>query len=89
MLLSLASTVNQLAGGRALVHPSFHTHLTLGGVTAPLVQQQLRGPVQAEDYRTLGNHIADSLRRNPAVNRWVDYQDAKNRNDFTERLRHN
>lgn len=59
LLLSLASTVNQLAGGRALL-PNFPVpRMALGGVAQPLIQQQLRGDVGAPiDYNQLARACA-------------------------------
>lgn len=85
LLLSIASLVNQAAGGRPLV-PS-GVHLALGAITTPVAREQLlRGDV-AVDPRAVGAAVADALRKNPAVNRWVDWQDAKDRNAFTDRIR--
>ncbi|MGI4736111.1 MAG: hypothetical protein ACRYG7_13120 [Janthinobacterium lividum] len=54
LLLSLASTVNQLAGGRALVPNVPFPRLALGGVTTSIVQAQLRGQAPALiDYARL------------------------------------
>lgn len=47
LLLSLASTVNQLAGGRALVPNVPATRMALGGVAPAYIRQQLAGNVQA------------------------------------------
>ena len=61
LLLSLASTVNQLAGGRALA-PALPASplLALGGLARPLVQQNLRGSVGQEpiDYERLARALA-------------------------------
>jgi hypothetical protein len=87
LLLSLASAVNQLAGGRALTAslPAF-PRMALGGVTTSLMQQQLRGDVAAPiDYDRLGRATAKALRENPPVNRWTDFQAAQNRATFTEK----
>lgn len=43
LLLSLASTVNQLAGGRALAPNLPRPYMALGGVAQPLVLSQLKG----------------------------------------------
>jgi len=54
LLLSIASLVNQAAGGRALVSGAVRPHLALGGISTPLVQQQLTGNVQQPlDYDRL------------------------------------
>jgi hypothetical protein len=61
LLLSLASTVNELAGGRPLATnlPAF-PRLALGGLAAPLVQQQLRGTAGAApiDYDRLAQAVS-------------------------------
>lgn len=52
LLLSLASLVNQAAGGRALVPGG--VHLALGAITRPVAQAQLRGQVnEGLDYDRL------------------------------------
>jgi hypothetical protein len=58
LLLSMASAINQLAGGRALTPNFTHIHMALGGVTQSVVLQQLRGDNgMAESLRQLGNKI--------------------------------
>jgi hypothetical protein len=54
LLLSMASAINQLAGGRPLV-PNFPVpRMALGGITQSLAAAQLRGqPVEPFDYNKL------------------------------------
>ena len=54
LLLSLASTVNQLAGGRALAPNLVVPQMALGDVSQPLALDQLRGNAgQSIDYKQL------------------------------------
>ena len=87
LLLSLASTVNQLAGGRPLA-PALPTspRLALGGVARPLIMQQLRGNAQPVDWQAIGKGFADSLRKNPPVNKWSHFVTAQKEADYTERM---
>jgi hypothetical protein len=81
LLLSLASTVNQLAGGRALMPNFLVPHMALGGVTQPLIQQQLRGDVApAIDYVRL----ARELEKVKIYTRTSDTKAALGRHAFTE-----
>lgn len=50
LLLSLASAVNQLAGGRALVPNLPAPHMAAGGVAQPLVLDQLNGQANAAPF---------------------------------------
>lgn len=88
LLLSLASTVNQLAGGRALTAslPSYN-FAALGAITRPAAQQWLRqqGGSPA-DAAAIGAAVADALRRNPARNVWSDFKAAEARNRFTDNM---
>jgi hypothetical protein len=59
LLLSLASAVNQLAGGRALVPKLPQAHMALGGVAQPLVLDQLRGNAgEGINYTRLAQEMA-------------------------------
>jgi hypothetical protein len=59
LLLSLASAVNQLAGGMALVLSLPQAHMALGGVAQPLVLDQLRGNAASPiDYDRLAQSLA-------------------------------
>ena len=87
LLLSMASAVNQMAGGRALgpaapVFPRFN----LGGLTPTLAREQLRGQVQVVSPAALGEAVAVALRKNPPVNKWVDFQHASDRAAFTQEI---
>jgi hypothetical protein len=87
LLLSLASTINQLAGGRALVPGVPVPRMALGGVAPALVLNQLRGGAgDAIDYDRLGEATAQALRKNPPVNRWSDFKAAEGRDAETQRL---
>jgi hypothetical protein len=85
LLLSLASAVNQLAGGQALVPNLALPHMALGGVAQPLVLDQLRGNAgESINYDKLGAATAKALRQNPPVNRWSDFKAAESRAGFTD-----
>lgn len=87
LLLSLASTVNQLAGGRALVPNLQQPRMALGGITQPLVLQQLRGSSpEPIDYNRLGRVLAGELRANPPVNKWSLFEQAQHQATETKRL---
>lgn len=59
LLLSLASAVNQLAGGRALAPSLVLPHMALGGVAQPLVLDQLRGNAgEGINYDRLAQSLA-------------------------------
>ncbi len=59
LLLSLASAVNQLAGGRALVPGLAVPRMALGGVAQPLVLDRLRGGAnQAATAAAIGAAVA-------------------------------
>jgi hypothetical protein len=59
LLLSLASAVNQLAGGRALVPKLPQAHMALGGVAQPLALDQLRGNAgEGINYTRLAQEMA-------------------------------
>jgi hypothetical protein len=81
LLLSLASTVNQLAGGRALVSNLPSPHMALGGITSTAVASQMRAYMgQPIDY----NRLAAAMQK---VNLSVSVRDTKAaavRDAFTE-----
>ncbi|MDO7888166.1 hypothetical protein [Hymenobacter cheonanensis] len=82
LLLSLASTVNQLAGGRAL-GPSLAVlpHLALGGLAKPLIAQQLRnGVAEGIDY----NRLAQAMSRLQVKATISDVQAGLDRKKFTD-----
>jgi hypothetical protein len=84
LLLSMASAINQLAGGRALAPKMVSPHMALGGLTSPA---QLQAPQVAIDYKQLGDAVAAAQRRNPpppSVNVWSHFEVAKNAAQFTE-----
>jgi hypothetical protein len=87
LLLSMASAINQLAGGRAL-GPNLPSmpHMALGGVAQPaLVLDQLRGNAgDSINYERLGEATAKAIRKNPPVNRWSDFKAAESRAGFTD-----
>jgi hypothetical protein len=86
LLLSMASAINQLAGGRALVRslPAF-PRLALGGLTMPLVQQQLRGDVGVPiDYERLAQATAKALRKSPPRTIISDIKAGFDRDTFTQ-----
>jgi hypothetical protein len=84
LLLSLASTVNQLAGGRPLV-PNFPVpRMALGGVTVPLAQQQLRGPEVSASPAAIGAEVAKALRKSPPRAIISDVKAGLGRDAFTE-----
>ncbi len=58
LLLTIASAINQLAGGRPLV-PNFPMpHMALGGVAQPLALEQLRGSAgESFDYPRLAEEL--------------------------------
>jgi hypothetical protein len=85
LLLSLASAVNQLAGGRALVPNIAIPRMALGGISTPQVLDSLRGQAAPATAAAIGKEVADSLRKNPPVNRWVDFNAAQNRAAFTDK----
>jgi methylphosphotriester-DNA--protein-cysteine methyltransferase len=81
VLLSMASAINQLAGGRALVPNVPFPRLALGGITVPLVQQQLRGNMESGmDYPRLAKEIA----KVKIYTRTSDTKAALGRDAFTE-----
>ena len=87
LFLPLLSAINQMGGGRALV-PGLPTlpRMAVGSVLpTALAQRQLAGNVQPQiiDYTKLAAAIA----KNPPITRWVDFQQASDRNAFTDRLR--
>lgn len=81
LLLSLASAVNQLAGGRALA-PNLPTpHLAVGGIAQPLILDQLRGTVSPGiDY----DRLANALRKVPLSVSVRDTKAANARDNYTE-----
>jgi hypothetical protein len=81
LLLSLASAVNQLAGGRPLVPNSPVPRMALGGISVPLAQQQLRGDVAAPiDY----TRLAKALTKVNIYTRTSDTKAALDRDAFTQ-----
>lgn len=83
-LRPLASALNQLGGGAALLP---RPHLALGGLTAPVAYEQLRGGTAAgADAAAIGAAVARSLRQNPPVTRWSDFKQAEARNSFSDAL---
>lgn len=84
LLLSLASTVNQLAGGRALAPGLSAPHMALGGVGPALALQQLRGGVsgKAIDY----DRLARALARIKVKASIVDVKNGLGRDAETQRL---
>lgn len=85
LLLSMASAINQLAGGRALTPLNVSRHLALGGLSQPLALQQLRGSAApAIDYKQLGQATAQALRENPPINVWSHFERAKKDADFNK-----
>jgi hypothetical protein len=80
-LLQLASVVNQMAGGRPLV-PS--PYMQMGGISTPAVRDYLGGTSEPIDYERMGEATAKALRKNPPINRWSDFTDAKGRAEYTE-----
>jgi hypothetical protein len=59
VLRPLASTLNVLGGGRALVPSQPSAHMALGGIAKPLVMQQLRGGVgEGIDYSRLAQAVS-------------------------------
>ncbi len=86
LLLSMASAINQMAGGRALVANLSHRHMALGGLTSP---SQLAPAPMVIDYKQLGDAVADAQRRNPpppSVNVWRHFEAAQDAAQFTETL---
>lgn len=84
LLLSMASMVNQLAGGRALgpAMPAF-PRMALGGVTPTLAQQQLRGNIgEGIDYKKL----AQQLEKVRIYTRTQDTATALERRAYTQNL---
>jgi hypothetical protein len=84
LLLSLASTVNQLAGGRALAPGLSAPRMALGGVAPALALQQLRGRVSGEaiDY----DRLARALARIKVQASIVDVKNGLSRDAETQRL---
>ncbi|MGI4735545.1 MAG: hypothetical protein ACRYG7_10240 [Janthinobacterium lividum] len=68
--------------------PSFLVpRMALGGVTQPLVLDQMRGnAAPVIDYDRLAEANARALRRNPPVTRWADFKAAEGRAGFTDSL---
>jgi hypothetical protein len=85
LLLSLASTVNQLAGGRALV-PSFSVpRMAAGGVAQALTFGQVRGDAPVIDYERMGAATAQALRKSPPRAIISDVQAGLDRDSFTQK----
>jgi len=86
LLLSLASTVNQLAGGRPLVTNFPVPRMALGGLSQVQAFDQLRGQAGPPiDYERLAQATAKALRQSPPVTRWSDFKAATTRDEFTQR----
>lgn len=83
LLLSLASSVNQLAGGRALV-PNFPVpRMAMGGVAQPLVLSELKGQAgQSIDY----NQLAQAVSKLNVKATIVDISAGLERKEFTDKL---
>lgn len=87
LLLSLASTVNQLAGGRALTTRFPTPHMALGGVSQPLILDQLRGAAgDGINYERLSEATAKALRKSPPITRISDVQAGLGRAAETQQL---
>lgn len=88
LLLSLASTVNQLAGGRALAPGLSTPRMALGGMAYPaLAQQQLQGSAGAViDYDRMAEANARALRKSPPIALVKDVQAGLDRAAETARL---
>ncbi|MVN78090.1 hypothetical protein GO988_17305 [Hymenobacter sp. HMF4947] len=87
LLLSMASAINQLAGGRALTTNFPVPRMAMGGVATPLVLDQLRGPAgPAIDYNRLAQATAQALRQSPPHVKWVDFKAAEGRAGYTDKL---
>jgi hypothetical protein len=87
LLLSLASTVNQLAGGRALGPNLSVPRMALGGVAPTLLLDQLRGGAgEVINYERLGEATAKALRKSPPITRISDVQAGFDRAAETQRL---
>lgn len=83
LLLSLASTVNQLAGGRALTPHFPAPYMALGGLTQVQAFDQFRGNASVIDYERLGAATAKALRKSPPIMRVSDIKDGLARDSFT------
>lgn len=94
LLRPIASLLNEAGGGAPLMR---RPHMALGGVvsvqaslgaiTTPVAREALRGAGPQFDPKAIGALVAQALRDNPAYVRWVDFESAQKRNEFTERLR--
>lgn len=61
--------------------------MALGGVTQPLVQQQLRGDAGlTADYKRLAQATAKALRQSPPITKLSDFKAAEGRAGFTDGL---
>ena len=67
LLLSLASTINQMAGGRALAPNTTVPRMARGGVSQTVVRDQLRGPTAGPSAAEVGAEVAKALRKAPLV----------------------
>jgi hypothetical protein len=83
LLLSLASTVNQLAGGRALTSHFPAPHMAFGGLTQVQAFDQFRGNASVIDYERLGAATTKALRKSPPIMRVSDIKDGLARDSFT------
>jgi hypothetical protein len=83
LLLSLASIVNQLAGGRALTRNLPQPHMALGGVTQPMVLQSLRGSAGIDiNY----DRLAASMSKFVIMTRVSDIDAAYKKKEFTNKM---
>lgn len=86
LLLGMASAINQLAGGRALV-PNFpQPRMAMGGVAQPLILDQLRGQSVPIDYERQAQATAKALRISPPITRIVDVKDGLSRDAEAQAL---
>jgi hypothetical protein len=84
LLLSLASTVNQLAGGRPLVANFPIPRMAAGGISQVAAFDQMRGSAPVIDYERMGAATAKALRKSPPITRVSDIKSGLERDNFTQ-----